>query len=91
MTAKKSKSNSPDPMAKEISPPEVDITIGAEIEGLIEEEMTEIMDSENMTIEDPEGISETDLKDVLIATKKVTSLETALNVSYTLISARKPR
>lgn len=91
MTEKKSKSNSQDPMAEEILPPEEDTTIEVEIEDLIEAEMTEIMGSENMTTEGPEETLGTDLKAVLTATKKVTSLEIALNVIYRLISARKPR
>ena len=82
MTEKKSKSNSQDPMAEEILPPEEDTTIEVEIEDPIEAETTEIMDSESMMTEDPEGTSGTDLRAVSTATKKVTSLETALNVIH---------
>ena len=82
MTAKKSKSNSQDPMVEEILPPEEGTTIEVEIEDPIEAEMTEIMGSESMMTEDPEGTSGTDLKAVSTATKKVTSLETALNVIH---------
>jgi hypothetical protein len=53
-----------------------------EIEDPIEAETTEIMGSESMMTGDPEGTSGTDLRAVSTATKRVTSLGTALNVIY---------
>ena len=88
MTARKSKSNSPEAAENETSTTEEATEEDSEVVTVTEETLV----SEGETIEDPEEISVTDPEDASTVVKQVTLPETAQNVNFSItISKKAPR